>query len=95
MILMGFFSHHEKPRGRKNDVRIAMGWRALTQRKRWLVKCTRYISIPISQFITPSLLCIKQVTNENLPDSTGNSTRYSVMTKIEKKSKKEGIYVYI
>ena len=27
-----------------------------------------------------TLLCIKQVTNENLLYSTGNSTQYSVMT---------------
>ena len=36
---------------------------------------------------------IKQVTNNNLLYSTGNSTQYSVMTYMEKESGKEWIYV--
>ena len=35
------------------------------------------------------------MTNENLLYSTGNSTRCSVMTEMGRKSKKDGIYVYI
>ena len=42
-----------------------------------------------------TLLCIKQITNENLLYSTGNSTQYSVVTYMGKESKKEGIYVYV
>ena len=40
-----------------------------------------------------TLPCIKWVTNENALQSTENSTQCSVMTKTERKSKKEGIYV--
>ena len=42
-----------------------------------------------------TLLCIKWITNENLLYSTGNSTQCSVVTKMRRKSKKEGICVYI
>ena len=38
-----------------------------------------------------TLLCIKEVTNENLLQSTGNS----VLTEMREKSKKEGLYVHI
>ena len=41
------------------------------------------------------LLGITQVTNTDLPYSTGNSTQYSVMTYMGNKSKKEWIYVYV
>ena len=41
-----------------------------------------------------TLLYIKQITNKDLLNSTGNSTQYSVMTYIGKESKKEWIYVY-
>ena len=40
------------------------------------------------------ILCIEQITKENLVDSTGNSTQCSVVTKMGRKSKKEGIYIY-
>ena len=36
-----------------------------------------------------TLLCVKQITNERLLYSTGNSTQYSGMTHMEKGSKKE------
>ena len=42
-----------------------------------------------------TLLYIKQITNNNLPYSTGNSSQYSVMTYMGKESKKEWIYVYL
>ena len=42
-----------------------------------------------------TLLYIKQITNKNLLYSTGNSTQYSVMTYMEKESKKEWIHVYV
>ena len=42
-----------------------------------------------------TLVCIKQITNENLLYSTGNSTQCSVVTKMGRKSKKQGIYVYV
>ena len=42
-----------------------------------------------------TLLCIKYVTNENPLYSTGNSTQYSVVTRVGRKSKKERIYVYM
>ena len=42
-----------------------------------------------------TLLCIKLMTNENLPYSTGNSTWCSVMTHVGSKSKKEGRHVCI
>ena len=35
------------------------------------------------------LLYIKQITNKDLPYSTGNSTQYSVMAYMGKESKKE------
>ena len=41
------------------------------------------------------ILCIKQITNEDLLYSTGNSTQYSVMTYMGKKSKKEWRYIYV
>ena len=40
-------------------------------------------------------LYIKQITNKDLPYSTGNSTQYSVVTYMGKESKKEWIYVYV
>ena len=42
-----------------------------------------------------TLLYVKQITNKDLLYSTGNSTRYSVMAYMEKKSKIEWIYVYV
>ena len=42
-----------------------------------------------------TLPCIKQVTNENLLYSTGNSTWCSVVTQMGRKSKKEEIYLDI
>ena len=44
---------------------------------------------------TVLILCIKQITNENLLYSTGNSTQCSVVTKMGRKSKREGMYVDI
>ena len=44
---------------------------------------------------TLRVLCIKQITNENLLYSTGDSTQCSVETQKGRKSKKEGIYVYV
>ena len=44
---------------------------------------------------TRFILCIKQITNENLLYSTGNSTQCSVVTYTVKESKKEWIYVYV
>ena len=41
------------------------------------------------------LLYIKQITNKDLLCSTGNSSQHSVMTYMEKESKKEWIYVYV
>ena len=42
-----------------------------------------------------TLLCIKQITNENLLYSTGKSAQCSVETQMDKKSKKEGtMYIY-
>ena len=41
-----------------------------------------------------TLLCIKQITNENLLYSIGNSTQCSVVTHMGRKPKKDGIYVY-
>ena len=40
-------------------------------------------------------LGIKQITNENLLYSRGNCTQYSVVTQMGRKSKKEGIYLYV
>ena len=37
-----------------------------------------------------TLLCIKQITNENLLYSTGSSTQYSVMAYMGRKSPKRG-----
>ena len=42
-----------------------------------------------------TLLYIKQITNKDLLYSTGNSTKYSVMTYMGKETKKEWIYVYV
>ena len=42
-----------------------------------------------------ALLYIKYVTNGDLLYSTGNSSPYSVMTYMGKKSKKERLYVYV
>ena len=41
------------------------------------------------------ILCIKDITNENLLISTGNGTQCFVVTLMGRKSKKKGIYVYI
>ena len=38
---------------------------------------------------------LKQVTNKDLPHSTGNSTQYSVMAYMGNESKKEWRYIYI
>ena len=43
---------------------------------------------------TYTLLYIKQVTDKDLPNSTGNSTQYSVMVYIGTEPKKEWRYVY-
>jgi len=40
-----------------------------------------------------TLLCVKQITNEDLLYNSGNSARCSVLTSVGKKSQKEGIYV--
>ena len=45
--------------------------------------------------LTYTLLFIKQITNKNLPYSTGNSTQSSVMAYMGKESKKECLYVYV
>ena len=42
-----------------------------------------------------TLLCIKQTTDENLLYITGNSTQCSVVTRMGRKSKKEGIFLYV
>ena len=42
-----------------------------------------------------TLLYMKEITNKDLLNSTGNSTQYSVMTYRGKESKKEWIYVYV
>ena len=42
-----------------------------------------------------TLLYIKQITNKDLLQSTGNSTQYSVMTYMGKESKKEWVHVYV
>ena len=42
-----------------------------------------------------TLLYIKQIINKDVLYSTGNSTRYSVMTYMGKESKKEGIYINV
>ena len=41
-----------------------------------------------------TLLCVKQIANENLLYSTENSPRCSVITQMGRKSEKEGIYVH-
>ena len=41
------------------------------------------------------ILCIKYITNKNLLYSTGNSTWCSVVTRMKRKSKKEGTDVYV
>ena len=40
-------------------------------------------------------LYIKQITNMDLLYSTANSTQYSVMTYMEKESKKQWIFVHV
>ena len=40
-------------------------------------------------------LCIKEVTSENLLYSIGNPPQCFVVNKMGRKSKKEGMYVYI
>ena len=42
-----------------------------------------------------TLLCIKQITNENLLYSTGNCVQYLVITYNGKEFEKEYIYIYI
>ena len=42
-----------------------------------------------------TLLCIKRITNKNRLYSTGNSTQCPVVTQMGRKSKEEGIYVYV
>ena len=41
-----------------------------------------------------TLLCIKQITNENLLYSAGKSPRCSLVTEMVRNSKKDWIYVY-
>ena len=41
------------------------------------------------------ILCIKQITDENLLHSTGNSTQHPVVTCTGRKPKDEGTCVYI
>ena len=41
------------------------------------------------------LLYVKQITNEDLPYSTGYATQYSVVTYMGKDRKKEWIYIYV
>ena len=43
---------------------------------------------------TPTILCIRQITNENLLYSTGNSTQCSVVTQKGRKSKRGNICIY-
>ena len=42
-----------------------------------------------------TLLYIRQITNKDLPYSTGNSMQYFVMVYMGKESEKEWIYVYV
>ena len=42
-----------------------------------------------------TVLCIKQMTNDNLLCSAGNPTQCSVVTSMGRKSKWEGLYVYV
>ena len=43
-----------------------------------------------------TLLCIKHITNENLPHGTANSTQFSVVTLMRRQSKKvRTLYIYI
>ena len=42
-----------------------------------------------------TLLYIKQIINKDLLYSTGNSTQYSAITYMRKKSEAEWIYIYI
>ena len=42
-----------------------------------------------------TLLCMEQVTSENLPYSMGNSTQCSVVTQMGEESRREGISVYV
>ena len=42
-----------------------------------------------------TLLCIEQITNKDLLDSTGNYAQYSVITQIRKESEKEWICIYV
>lgn len=41
-----------------------------------------------------TLLYIRQITNKDLLDSTGNSIQYSVIAYMRKESKKGGIYLH-
>ena len=41
------------------------------------------------------LLYIREISNKDPPFSTENSTQYSVITYLGKKSEKEWIYVYV
>ena len=41
------------------------------------------------------LLCMEQVTSENLPYSMGNSTQCSVVTQMGEECRREGICVYV
>ena len=62
--------------------KVGRGWRGMN----WEIGIDIYILLT---------LCIKLVTNENLLYSTGNSTQCSLVTEMRRKSKKEGIYVYV
>ena len=44
---------------------------------------------------TYALLCIRQITNENLLDTTGNSALSSVVTSVRRESKNKGLSVNI
>ena len=53
------------------------------------------ICVSMSALQTDILIGTKQIINENLLYSTGNPTQFSVVTYMGKKSKNEGIYVYV
>ena len=62
----------------------------------WFNPCRARWQAPMaSANLWLTLLCVKLITNENLPFSTGNSTQFSMVNYMVRKSKKEGIYVYI
>ena len=42
-----------------------------------------------------TILYIKQITNKDLPYSTGNPIQYSVITYMGKESAKQWVYVYV